>query len=147
MPKMRYRAQDGVEFEFEGEPEEIMKLYQLTTGRPIHTVSPKPEKEKPTEKPMFNLPSDKEVEDYIKSKPNYQHDMFEVQRHFLGRKLLSRGSTAHIYHRITRQLRAIRKKIEKEEGGEFKEEFTKGGLKRYTFKKEEVILAIPVDKT
>lgn len=133
MPKMTYRTQDGVEFEFEGEPEEIMKLYQLATGRPIHTLSPKPEKEKPIEKPMFESPSDKEVEAYIKSKRNYEHDMFEVQRHFFGRKLSSRGSTAHIYHRMNRQLRAIRQKIEEEEGGKFKETFTKGGLKRYTF--------------
>lgn len=138
---MRYRRLDGVEFEFEGKPEEITRLYQLVTGEPVHTISSVSQSPEPLQKPTIKEPSDEEVEMYVKSRPNYEHDIHQVQKHFFGIILSSRGDTAYAYHRTNRQLTAIRKKIETEEKGKFKEEYVKGSLKRYTFVKGRLTLS------
>lgn len=138
---MKYKRLDGVEFEFEGNPEEITRLYQLVTGELIHTRSLVSQNAETPQKPTITGPSDEDVEMYIKSRPNYQHDIHQVQKHFFGKILSSRGDTTSAYHRTNRQLTAVRKKIETEEKGKFKEEYVKGSLKRYTFEKRRLTLS------
>jgi hypothetical protein len=78
-----------------------------------------------------NMPTNQEVEAFIKSKPNYEHDLRMVQNEFFGRTLSSRGPTKSMYHRTNKQLANVRKKIEKEEGRNFKEQILDQNVKRY----------------
>jgi len=131
MPKMRYKTRDGIEFEFEGEEEEILRLYQRVVTMVGQPVSSKTEIEDP------ELPSDKEVIQYIISKPNFEHDIFDVQERFFGKRFTSRDKeTRRMYHRIHRQLRGVRETIEKQVKGKFVSTTGDKGVKRYTFKKE-----------
>jgi hypothetical protein len=80
------------------------------------------------------LRSDEEVKQYLLSRPDYNHVLFEVQQHFFKRTFTSRGEESRMYHRTIRQLREVRQAIAKERHGEFRE--VKGnirGQKRYVF--------------
>lgn len=80
------------------------------------------------------LPSNEEIKEYLLTKPNFAHDLFDVQKRFFGRIFTSRREEQRMYHRTIRQLREIRRAIEQEQHGKFKE--IKGeirGQKRYVF--------------
>jgi hypothetical protein len=140
----------GIEFEYIGEPLEIERFIQRLVAGAIQ-LSPSqtrltPETDKlltshpqvtfsETSKLKRSLPSDKEVKKYIMSKPMFKHTLFDIQEFFFGTKFKSRGETKTMYHKTARQVRGIRKEIEREYGGEFKEAFAEGGIKEFVFKK------------
>lgn len=134
LPRMKYKTKDGVEFEFEGQEDEVLRLYRQIAN--ITTKSSQEhEEEKARNEAKLKLPTDKDVESFIKSQPNCEHDLQMVQKHFFGKIYSSRGQTASMYHRTVRQLRAIRVKIEKETGSKFTEEAIARNLRRYRLEK------------
>ncbi len=80
-------------------------------------------------------PDDKVI-DYITSKPDFSHDLLEVQRFFFGQVFKSRGKTKRMYHRTARQLRMVRKIIESRYEGVFVSRLGSDGVKRFVFKKQ-----------
>lgn len=135
MPKMRYRTKDGEEFEFDGEELEIRRLLQMV--REMFTQPPTQASETVAtkEEPTIEMPGDAEIEAYIKSKPRYEHNMVDIQRHFFGTFYSSRSPNKRIYHTMNKRIANIRKKIETEEKGKFKGQYIKGGLKCFTFER------------
>ena len=133
----------GVEFEYVGQEDEIISFINRFLGESItfpvqaKQVSPTAT-QRTTQKEMIDYPSppDKEIIEYITSKPNFSHNLFEIQNHFFGQTFKSRGPSKRMYHRTSRQMRLIRRTIEEQYNGKFIE--TKGpgkGLKRFIFKK------------
>lgn len=116
----------------------------ITSPQPTMSMEVKRQRRtKPSHKtlsePMIDLPSpsDNEVKAYLLSKPSFSHDLFDVQEHFFGRRFVSRGSEARMYNRTIHQLRVVRRAIEEEKHGRFKE--THGeirGQKRYVFEQQ-----------
>lgn len=148
MPTLKFTIK-GVEFEYIGEEDEIVSFINRFLGESMmphvqaKPVSPatSPSAIVSTEtRKMIDIPApkDEDVIAYITSKPDFSHDLFEVQKHFFGRTFKSRGTSKRMYHRTARQLRLIRRTIEEQHKGRFIE--TKGserGLKRFVFKKTE----------
>jgi hypothetical protein len=153
----------GIEFEYIGEPSEIEQLVQrLTTAAtynmpaqqhfPPHTEAPqqtnivakleKPASSKTRRKTILPLPTNEEVKKYIMSKPDFAHDIADVQQHFYGTNFKSRGDTQSMYFRTSRQVVEIRKQIEKEENGQFTPYAVEKNLMRYVFKKIPVVTAL-----
>lgn len=104
-------------------------------------ISLKAKSQESRQEGMVDLPAipDREVMEYIKSKPNFAHNLFEVQERFFGRRFTSRGNTKRMYHRTARQLRLIRPKIERQHKGKFEEEISEHGVKQFIFKKPQAI--------
>ncbi len=148
MPTLKFTIH-GVVFEYIGEESELVSfLNKFLSGsipsstqmKPILPNATPTIMQKAKEEKMIDIPtpSDEEVINYITSEPSLSHDLFEVQRHFFKRTFMSRGNEKRMYHRTARQLRLIRKQIEKSHGGRFiATKGAKKGLKRYIFKKQE----------
>ncbi|HSV49929.1 MAG TPA: hypothetical protein VLH35_06395, partial [Candidatus Acidoferrales bacterium] len=96
---------------------------------------------------LVDLPSNESLMDYIMSKPDYTHDITDIQQHFFGRKFKSRGETQLMYHRMNRQLTEIRAQIEKNQDGIFNPFPIEKNLIQYVFKKRQKTLALPEPKT
>lgn len=153
MPTLKFTIK-GVPFEYVGNQHEIIDFINGFLGGSIVL----PAQAKPTTpslqsvtlkteadvEEMIDVPAplDEEVERYITSKPDFSHNLFEVQRIFFGKTFTSRGNTKRMYHRTARQLRLIRKQIEKEYKGKFIEETGEHGLKQFTFKKSVPEIAV-----
>jgi hypothetical protein len=150
----------GIEFEYVGETTEIEGLInRLTTiegaNEPTQTrlinsasnnlASSIAIHRKLVEEPVyprarirasaFPLFPDSDVKSYIKSKPEYRHNLLEIQEHFYGKTFKSRGDTAAMYHKTSRQLVEVRRQIEREENGVFAPESVTGNLLEYPFKR------------
>lgn len=142
---------NGIEFEYIGEPLEIEQLVQrLTTIASLNTPAQQhfpllseplvqaKNKQSPTRvRPSITrpLPSNEDVKRYILSKPDYEHDITDIQRHFFGTNFKSRGETGVMYHRTARQVIEVRALIEKEQDGEFVPFPIEKNLMKYVFKK------------
>lgn len=145
MGSLKFRIK-GVEFQYDGEPEELMAFINrfLSENEESHEyVAPKfPRKEKakmeniePIKIANLPLPNDADIVKYITSKPNFTHDLLEIQRKFYGKIFSSRGKEQRMYHKTARQLRAIREIIERQYKGEFIDEPAgQRNLKRFSFK-------------
>jgi hypothetical protein len=145
MAKITYRTKEGEEYFIEADEEaQVIRLLRqikhLNQPSPRTSISEAIDK-KTEKRERFSLPRDKDVETFLLSQPNYEHDLFMVQKHFFNRTFPSRRETAPMYHRTIRQLRLIRQKIEKEKGVKFREEISDGNYKHYKIepKKEEII--------
>lgn len=71
------------------------------------------------------IPEIDEVKQYIKNKTDYINSWGDLQDHFLGGRLKSRGKTEDDYHLFQTRYQLAKKKIETEENGRFVRE--KGG--------------------
>jgi len=148
MPTLKFTIK-SVEFQYIGSEDEITNFIshfidetmtiQATramvqpTGRTRKTVAEEAKSQITIELPLH---SEKEVMEYVVSKPQFSHDLFEVQEHFYGRKFTSRKDGVKMYHKTLRQLKMIRKKIEEQYAGQFK--VLKGeqrGQKRFVFER------------
>ena len=136
MVKMTIRSDDK-EIEFEGEKAEILDIYyeimetSITFHAPKHTVPSKPVTKVETLK--MKPPTDDDLIEYILSRPKYSHDIIEIEKHFLGKRIAAR-SYPSLYRTLANQLKRVRKKIEEEKQGEFEAIRTKArNLKRYAF--------------
>jgi hypothetical protein len=158
----------GMEFEYVGEPQEIEILINrlsgidganaltqtrlFTTGANTPTPSTVtivsvPQRLSQTTAytrariSAINLPlfPDVEVKAFLKTKSAYRHTLAEVQEHFFGKKFGSRGESASMYHRTSRQLVDVRRLIENEENGIFRPEDLGANVIEYTFVKKEQI--------
>jgi hypothetical protein len=131
---MTYKTTDEegnlIEFTFEGQEDEVLRLYYRITDRNPQ-LQQQVETTKPTPRIRVDMPRDQEVEAFIKSKPGYEHDLHLVQNEFFGRTFSSRGADAPMYHRTNRQLTQIRRKIENEEKRKFETEVIDRNFKRY----------------
>lgn len=58
-----------------------------------------------------DLPSVKDVEDFIMNKPNFEHDNAEIQEHFLNRALESRGADKKLYFAFVNIIRKAKENI------------------------------------
>jgi hypothetical protein len=131
---MTYKIKDGtkdIEFMFEGQEDEVLRLYHKVTGLVVKPLQQTLETARTEQKPRISMPTDQEVEEFIKSRPDYEHDLHIVQNQFFGRTFQSRGPSMHMYHKTNRQLRSVREKIEREEGRKFKEEIVERNFKHY----------------
>ena len=100
MVKMREKTdKDGNKvFEFERETAEIIEIY-LARAHVIAGESEPPVPIRPTRRAWItqalqklektDAPSSEDLVDFILSKPNYAHDIIEVQKHFLGTRISS----------------------------------------------------------
>lgn len=136
MPRMKYKTKDGIEFEFEGQEDEVLRLYHKVAGVTDESKKPISETMRTESNIRINMPTDQEVEAFIKSKPDYEHDLHTVQKEFFGKKFASRGASAPMYHRTNRQLTMVRKKIEDKEGRKFKAQTIDRNFKRYRMESE-----------
>lgn len=152
MAKLKFKK-GGIEFELIGEPWEIESFVQRIFSSEAQIapsqrrLTPKTVLTEPGPYPLSQsgftkvgelkreLPTDRRVLRYVLSKPNFGHNLFEVQEEFFGARFKSRGETRHMYHKTARQLRRIRKKIETEEKGKFEEIFGEGGVKQFVFRR------------
>ncbi|WMW26004.1 hypothetical protein RE474_04595 [Methanolobus sediminis] len=66
---------------------------------------------------LNDLPSVEEVTNYILTKPDYKHDSIELQTHFLGRIIKSRGAHQKLYQTFAGITRNARDAIEKKYQG------------------------------
>jgi hypothetical protein len=145
MPTLKFKIK-GVEFEFLGKEDEIVNFVNRFLGGSVklpvelehNSLMATPSAiVSPETKQLIDLstPSNKEVTAYVTSKPEFSHNLFEIQQHFFGRTFKSRGNGKRMYHRTARQLRMVRKSIEKQFKGEFTETLGAKGLKRFVFRK------------
>jgi len=150
MPTLKFKAK-GVEFEYIGEQDELVSfLNKFLSGS--MALSNQAQPVTPTVAPTtthridkegmidFSLPPMEKVLEYVTSKPDFTHDLVEIQKHFFARKFESRREGKRMYHKTRRQLSLVRKTIEEKYNGKFTE--TKGskrGMKRYIFKREPII--------
>ena len=65
------------------------------------------------------LPNVDVVINFIKSKPNFEHDNAEIQEHFLGRILESRGEDKKLYFSFANLIRKAKDVIEEEFKGKW----------------------------
>lgn len=150
MPTLRFKIK-GVEFEYIGEEDEIVSFVNRFLSESIALPVESKQLSPTTPSVIFGTeskeildepaPPDEDLIKYITSKPDFAHDLFEIQEHFFGMHFSSRDKkTQRMYHRTARQLRLVRQLIEKKYEGKFIE--TKGtrlrGLKRFVFKKSPV---------
>ncbi len=118
MVKLRFKVR-GIEVECEGSVEEIDKIISGLIGGNYEEVSLEREEVSIKEK----IPTQETLINYIVSKPNFEHNIFEIQDHFFGRRFGSHGPDAKKYNALYRRLVRVRGKIEKEHGGKFLSEW------------------------
>ena len=134
--KLRFKIK-GTEIECEGTVEEIGKIISGFIGGNFEVLGLGEEEINLKEK----IPTQETLINYIVSKPNFEHNIFEIQEHFFGRKFSSHGVDEKKYNALYRRLVRVRKKIEEEYGGRFISEWIQtpeGELyKTFRFVKEE----------
>ncbi|MHC1586469.1 MAG: hypothetical protein ACXQTV_02860 [Candidatus Hecatellaceae archaeon] len=115
MVKLRFRIGD-MEFESEGSIEEIKELIARLAAEGLKT-----EKLEAGERGSLKsfIPDQETLIRYILSKPNFEHNLFEVAEHFFGRKISSSGVDSKMYNALYRRLERARRKIERDYGGKF----------------------------
>jgi hypothetical protein len=166
MPALKFTIR-GVEFQFIGEQDEItaflnrfigenpnssehgspyrVRTLKKTDLEPIETPTElvfrsDSEQVEPLKISDWPLPDDDAIINYIISKPQYIHDLLEIQEKFFGKVFHSRGKDARMYHRTARQLECVRGIIEKRFNGTFKGESAgKRNLRRFVFVKTATI--------
>ncbi len=135
MVKLKFRVK-GAEIECEGTPEEISKIISTLFKGEVEGLSLREENLKEEK-----IPSQEALIRYITSKPNFEHNIFEIQEHFFGRKFGSHGLDAKKYNALYRKLARVREKIQEEYDGKFVGEWAQtpeGELyKIFRFVKEE----------
>jgi hypothetical protein len=149
MVKLKFTIK-GIEFEYEGEPLEVQTFFQrLMNGQqiPMDKLSPHEApltQDKPSKRKIVDitLKPDTKIKEYIISKPNYKHTLFEIQEQFYGTKFKSRGETGRMYHKTSKQLKRVRKEIETEQKGKFQEVLGEDGTKRFTFEKSQQVTLV-----
>lgn len=67
----------------------------------------------------MELPSVEKMVEFLASKPNFRHDSAEVQEHFLGQIIRSRGPNQQLYHSLATIVRNARDSISKNHDGEW----------------------------
>ncbi|MHC1586269.1 MAG: hypothetical protein ACXQTV_01840 [Candidatus Hecatellaceae archaeon] len=112
--KLRFRI-GNMEFVGEGSVEEIKELIARLAAEGYRTE--RLEESRPKLKEY--IPDQETLIRYILSKPNFEHNLFEVAEHFLGRRLSSSGPDAKTYNALYRRLERVRRKIEVDYGGKF----------------------------
>jgi len=166
MPSLKFSIR-GVQYEYIGGQEEIIAFLERFADQGAHPTEHKmtqriaeehgiesssqrssqmnpTQRTKPETEPIkitdLPLPDDETVMNYILSKPQYTHDLVEIQQKFFSRTFQSRGKDQRMYHRTARQLELVRKTIEKRFGGTFKgEPAGKRNLRRFIFVKTATI--------
>jgi len=134
MVRMTYRIRDDerdLEFTFDGQEDEVLRLYRKIAGLETNQIQPASEPVRTEPKHRIDMPTDQDVEVFIKSRPNFEHDLHIIQNEFFGKIFSSRGSSASMYHRTNRQVKLVREKIEKDMGAKFKEQIIDRNFKRY----------------
>lgn len=152
MPTIKFPINDQ-DVEITLTMDELIQLLYVTAKKrkPFQIPSPaeqtkliEPQKDKRiTEKTTINecLPPDVEVKQYLLSKPEYRHTLFDVQRHFFkDRAFISRGYTKKMYHKTFRQLQSVRAQIEKEQGGKFYTVIGENRVNEYVFEKTPIVV-------
>ena len=141
----------GRQWQIEGEEDQLVSFLssfpegetRIGSFKPISMEEKPQHKAQPSHKATSETiidipsPSNEEVKAYLLSKPNFTHDLFEIQEHFFERRFVSRGVEARMYNRTIHQLKEVRHEIEEEKHGKFKE--IKGdikGQKRYVFEQQ-----------
>lgn len=150
MATLRFKF-GGIDFEYVAEPQEVEQLIQRLASRispftPNQTHLTKETSKQPILQATFKqkgtatlpLPNDDEVKVYIMSKPEYAHDLQELQQQFFHRTFASRGPTQAMYHRTSRQANLVRDVIAIEQKGKFQQFPIERNLIQWRFKKNEV---------
>lgn len=90
--------------------------------------------------PRTSLPKLKrsDIEEFIMSKPDYEHSLLDVQMKFAGKALSSRSDKTD-YHRIYNMTRKARKEIEHRVGNKFQEKLRADGVKIYRIEDVDLI--------
>jgi len=102
--------------------------YVINSGN----IEKRPQQERgPSISEQFNVQS---VIDFISSKPNCEHSLPSIQKHFLG-KILSSREDESTYHKTYNIVKKARKTLEKKLGGRFAEKLGSDGVKVYRFQK------------
>jgi hypothetical protein len=163
----RLRQDPKGNFEWEGTPQELLSIYdelkQRTektiqiTDTVLHKFEPSNAIHTPIdlssrllEYQQLNekMPTIDQLTVYILSKPNFEHDILDVETHFFKKQIKSRK-----YGRLYRELRArlenARKSIEASKHGAFERRSARPrNLKVYTFKPiNSVLLGEPPQQT
>ncbi|WP_309492655.1 hypothetical protein [Candidatus Hecatella orcuttiae] len=131
--KLRFKVK-GVFFECVGTPPEINEVIKRLVGGKYLVESlpsggpPSPPEAEPSEEIDLKekIPQQKNLILYITSKPNFEHNIFEIQERFFGQRFDSRGSQAKKYNALYRRLVRAREKIEEEYGGRFESRWVRG---------------------
>jgi len=119
--KLRFRV-GGMEFESEGSIDEIKELIAKLAAEGYRTEKISGERESLRE----FIPDQETLVRFILSKPNFEHNLFEVAEHFFGRRITSSGLDARRYNALYRRLERARKKIERDYGGHFEAVWARG---------------------
>lgn len=120
MVKLKFKIKDH-DVECDGTVEEIQKLLSslIRGDSEIRLGRQRPEinlKEK--------IPAQEKLINYIISKPNFEHNIFEIQEYFFGKHFGSRGDDGKQYNALYRRLVRVREKIEKDYNGKFQGEWS-----------------------
>jgi hypothetical protein len=138
-PKLRFKVENQ-EFEAEGTEEEIVSLYnkvrQNIEGYKIEataSLSSSFTVETKEEELARRMPTVEQLISFILSKPKYEHDIVEVENHFLKRRITSRENET-LYRKFSFDLQKARKVIEAQKVGTFEQQTTLSkNLKKYVF--------------
>lgn len=89
-----------------------------------------------TETDRNEIPSVKEITEFLKNRDEFRHTARDVHTHFLGMPLSVIGETARDFNRMDVRLRKARKKLAEEYNGKWESKWkgaqlTKGGIKEY----------------
>jgi len=136
---LRFKIKDIV-FEYIGEHKDMIQFIQELMASPFDiTVTPiQPQEAHKISTKEMSLPSNEDVLAYIVSRPNYQHTLYDVQKHFFGRAFITTDKeTLGMYFKTMKQVKEVRNEIEKRYHGKFEKKRGKGRLDYYTFKQEE----------
>jgi len=121
-------------FEAEGTEEEIISLYDRLSAHIEEVKMAASDAAASLEKSSHNLPTVEQLVSFILGKSRYEHDIVEIEDHFLMKRITSRDSP-NLYRKLALDLQKARKVIEAQKQGAFEQQATtKKNLKKYVFK-------------
>jgi hypothetical protein len=142
MPKLRFKIYEQ-EFEAEGTEEEILSLYdrlcthidelKIAESNSVNLATLDAEARAHAALSL-SMPTVEQLVSFILSKPKYEHDIVEIEDHFLKKRITSRDNPS-LYRKLSFDLQKARKVIETQKAGEFVQHATPSkNLKKYMFK-------------
>ena len=139
MPKLKFKI-DKEEFEAEGTEEEIISLYDRVRQHieeckmEAASLSSRFTVRTKEDELARSMPTIEQLIGFILSKPKYEHDIVEVENHFLKKRITSRENET-LYRKLSFDLQKARKVIEMQKAGAFEQQATLSkNLKKYIFK-------------
>lgn len=142
MPKLKFKIYER-EFEAEGTEEEILSLYdrlcthmdelKMAKSNSVDLADLDAEAEK-YEELVQSMPTVEQLVSFILFRPKYEHDIVEIENHFLKKRITSRDNPS-LYRKLSFDLQKARKVIETQKQGAFEQQATPTkNLKKYVFK-------------